>query len=265
MSDFHVYWQAARAVLEGLSPYTAAGYFSPPLLAWLSIPFSLLGWKAAVVVWLLVNIGGLLAWCYCDFELLSWKILCFSPLLFLLAMGQIDLLVVLGGLWGPVALLGLLVFVKPQLGVVLLLWRWLHWPGGKRWVNLAIVAGVAGAGWLVIGWLHPGWVGEWRAATPSFAVYARTSASIWGLGWWGVPVVFGASLLFEKHSPASFWPVFALLNPVSNAYSLVVLLPYLDWWAVCLSWVAMALAPVLHTGGVFVIVPLYLLWKMNDE
>jgi len=265
MSDFQVYWQAARAVLEGFSPYTVTGYFSPPLLAWLFIPFGLLGWKVAAASWLLVNIGGLLAWCYCDFELLSWKILCFAPLLFLLAMGQIDLLVIFGGLCGPVALLGLLVFVKPQLGVVLLLWRWLRWPRDKRRVNLAIVAEIAGAAWLAMGWLHPGWVGEWRAATPSLAVYARTSASAWGLGWWGIPAMIGAALLFEKRSPVSFWSAFALLNPVSNAYSLVVLFPYLDWWAVGWGWVAMALAPVLHTGGVFVIVPLYLLWKMNNE
>ena len=265
MYDFQVYWAAARAVLEGLSPYTTAGYLSPPILAWLFIPFGLLGWKAAAAAWLLVTTGGLLVWCRRDPGLLSWKTLCFAPVLFLVAMGQIDLLVMLGGLWGPAALLGLLVFLKPQLGVALLLWRWLQWPKDKRGVNLVTVAGVAVTVWLAMGWLHPGWVGEWQAATPSLGAYAGTSASIWGLGWLGIPVVIGASLLFKRRNPASLWSVFALLNPVSNAYSLVVLLPYLDWGAVALSWVAMIFAPVLHTGGVFVIVPLYLLWREANK
>ena len=262
--DFHVFWEAARVVLEGLSPYTVSGYISTPLLAWCFIPFGLLSWKVACWAWYAANASWLLLWCSRDRRVLNWKTLCFVPLIVLMIVGQVDLLVMLLGLWAAPAALGLLVFLKPQLGLVLILWRWLQWSKEQRWKNLATVVGTASLVWLAIGALHPGWVGEWRAAAPAVETYASGSASVWGLGKWALPAIIVTAplaLLLFRRTGAFFWSAFALINPITNAYSLITLLPYLDWWAVGLSWAAMIMALVLHTGAVFVIVPLYLLWK----
>jgi arabinofuranan 3-O-arabinosyltransferase len=48
--DTHVYWQAAREMAHGLSPYTVHGFVYPPFAAVLIKPLGHLGWPAARLV-----------------------------------------------------------------------------------------------------------------------------------------------------------------------------------------------------------------------
>ena len=265
MCDFQVYWEAARAVLWGLSPYTVQGFVSAPIVAWLFIPLGLI-WNVgmAATVFYTVNMIAMGCWAYHDPRIQSLKGVSFSPLIFLFGMGQIDLLVMVMGLWGGVPLLGLMVLVKPQLALVILAWKWTQWGRDERLKNLAMVAGVASAGWLAMGLVHPGWVMEWRAAAPAFQGYSSDGVSSWATSW----SVLVAALTFSAFAlsngwkrGSTWWSAAVILNPMSRIYSLVALLPYLDWWAVGLSWAALGVGVLVNSSAVFVIVPLYLLWR----
>jgi Glycosyltransferase family 87 len=60
-SDFRKYYDAARQILEGHSPFAAAGYIYPPLLAELLTPLAHLDYLEARWVWFLISQAGLLA------------------------------------------------------------------------------------------------------------------------------------------------------------------------------------------------------------
>lgn len=61
MGDFHHFYFAARAMLEGSDPYTSwrHGYIYPPLLAFLEMPMGALSQDAAAVVLLVCNVAAL--------------------------------------------------------------------------------------------------------------------------------------------------------------------------------------------------------------
>jgi len=60
-NDFPIYWQAARDVLAGRSPYLAGeglhGYVYLPWFAWALVPLALLPLPAAAWCWYVVNLG----------------------------------------------------------------------------------------------------------------------------------------------------------------------------------------------------------------
>ena len=266
MYDFSIFWAAARAVLAGISPYTVHNYISPPIVAWCFIPLGLIeNVVTAARLFALVNLVALGYWASRDHRLLSLKAALFYPTVFLGTAGNIDLIVLVVGLWGWAPLLGLLVLIKPQLALVVLAWRWLQWDRDERWMKLATVAGMASAGWLAMGILSPGWVSEWMRAAPSLGAYTLS----WGVSGWAsswstlVMGLTGAALLLSpgwKHPP-TWWATVAIINPMTRVYTLVMLLPYLDWWMVGLSWAAFGLRMATDSAYPFVIVPLYLLWR----
>ncbi|MEZ5979338.1 MAG: glycosyltransferase family 87 protein [Planctomycetota bacterium] len=57
-SDFTIYWDTGRALLEGRDPYTVAGNLYPPSFAVLVLPFSLAPYPVAVALW---QVASLLA------------------------------------------------------------------------------------------------------------------------------------------------------------------------------------------------------------
>src|ERR1039458_6255610 len=54
-SDFAVYYQAARDVVSGTSPYENAAYFYPPLVAFLMTPFALTDYVSARTIWFVLS------------------------------------------------------------------------------------------------------------------------------------------------------------------------------------------------------------------
>ena len=60
-SDFSAYYEAARNVLAGRSPFYTPGYIYPPLLAFLLTPLAPLPYVTARWVWFLFSQGCLIA------------------------------------------------------------------------------------------------------------------------------------------------------------------------------------------------------------
>ena len=59
--DFRAYYEAARAVLDGKSPYTEAGFIYPPLLVFLLLPLAALPLDLARLLWLVLSEACLVA------------------------------------------------------------------------------------------------------------------------------------------------------------------------------------------------------------
>lgn len=77
-SDFRKYYDAARQILEGHSPFAAAGYIYPPLLAELLTPLAHLDYPEARWVWFLISQACLLvaAWLIWRAFGRDWPIAC---------------------------------------------------------------------------------------------------------------------------------------------------------------------------------------------
>lgn len=66
-SDFHIYYDASRAVLMGKSPFAVDGFIYPPLLSFLLTPIALLDHEPARLLWFWVShiclvVSGVLVW-----------------------------------------------------------------------------------------------------------------------------------------------------------------------------------------------------------
>ena len=59
-SDFRKYYDAARQITDGHSPFAAAGYIYPPLLAELLTPLAHLSYLDARWIWYVLSQGGLI-------------------------------------------------------------------------------------------------------------------------------------------------------------------------------------------------------------
>jgi len=57
--DFGVFMQAVADLVAGLNPYAREGFFSPPWLFYLLLPFSLLPTRIGTATWFMMNLGTL--------------------------------------------------------------------------------------------------------------------------------------------------------------------------------------------------------------
>jgi hypothetical protein len=220
-NDFFTFWLAGHLVSRGDSPYDTsawvAGYhqndidiianptFLYPLpLAMLLVPLGLLPFHSAYIVWvtllqlfLLASLAGLLVLQKSTREKLLFipllaGLALFRPTILTLTQGQVIgfLLLVLVGLvvcfekgkwgWGGF-LLGLL-FLKPNLGIFIILLVGI-WLITKKQVK-ALVGMVSSAALLLIAGLifDPGWVGEYlQVGGTKLAQTFGASPTVWGL------------------------------------------------------------------------------------
>ena len=295
-NDFVEYWSAARLFLGGGNPYApaelfkiqqAVGWTEPAaLLMWnppwtLSFiwPLGLLDYDTAQFVWflahtLIIFIGAQLLWRFYagpagDAHRVSFAILTFAPVYFVLLLGQIGPLVLLGLVafllalekrWWSLAGASLtLVAIKPHLlylvWLALLLWILKE----RRWravVGMATGAGVVAVFPLLldreiyfqylqmyssVGIVRPQ---EW--ATPSLGTVLGSIFDISGMWIRWLPGIAGGLwllLYWRSHSELWDWPErLPLLSLVSVAtasfvwtFDLVVLLPALVQSAVWLT------------------------------
>jgi hypothetical protein len=170
--DFHGgAWQAGQDVLSGRSPYPAPNswylvvhgnaFIPPPLLALVSIPFSLLPYGLAVAIWNLVCTGALAA----ALRLIGVRdrrlyllALCSWPFVISLIMGQPDGLFALAaaatwryrGSWRGAAACGGLIAAK-LLALPLLLWLLATRRFRMAGVAAASAIGLLAASWACIG------------------------------------------------------------------------------------------------------------------
>ena len=127
--DFDFFWRAARAVLQGQSPYIVGGFFSPYPVALVLVPFALLPFAWAYGTWtalklfLLARTGNGLTFV---------KAILFFPVAFDILQGQLDLLVFMIAMapnWIGVTVSTL----RPQLAIWIIPFSAWHWWVNKRY------------------------------------------------------------------------------------------------------------------------------------
>jgi hypothetical protein len=269
--DFEIFWHGAQAILQGQSPYTIHGFFSPMPFALAFLPLGLIPFWPAFVVWSLINLGSL--WALVGKRLP--QLLLFLPVTFGLWVGQVDLPILAAGLsgtWAGVALS----MLKPQLAVWIVPMAFLTW-WRKNQKDRIWKSALAGAIlYLVPTIAQPGWVRAWLAASPSVLSYAEHASSLFGaaaltalpaLLTFGVIAAAGALIFvwLKPLTPNPYWDWVASFNPIANIYSLCVLVKQADWIAIGLSWLLLPLSLAIHTGLPWAAIPVYLWWRHRRD
>lgn len=269
--DFSIFWEAARGVLAGQSPYATQGFFSPFPFLMPIIPFGLLPYQVAFALWTLVNLISLVFLA----RRRTHMALIFLPVFFALWVGQVDLMIIalaFTGTWWGLALATL----KPQLAIWLVPFFVLRWwqQGERRRILLlcsAVVLLYAGPTLVM-----PSWWGSWMESAPSVFVYSEHASSLFGVSALlsgavptFVPFVAVAAgivvvlIVVRPFTDQTYWNWAAIFNPVANIYSQCILVTQIDWIAVGLSWILLPLSLYLHSGLPWVLVPAYLLWRAS--
>ncbi|NPA31070.1 MAG: hypothetical protein GXO37_03620 [Chloroflexi bacterium] len=261
--DFHLFYQAGQAVLQGASPYAIPDFYPPYLLAMLFAPLTLLPEGLAYGLYVTLQIALL-------FKVRRWRAvwpLLSFPVAFALFVGQVDfLLALLSVLWGPWALP--LLLSKPQIAFIVAP-SW--WPQLRQQPRRAgYVLGLSLAFVALSFVLRPTWVAEWLAATPSATAYAVRDASLYWLvpaaykpvAWLvGVPLALGLTLKGRLQAPSLAWPVRYLFAPFTNIYSASALFQWIGPWEVVLSWLAIFWVGTPHRGAPMFVVALSILGR----
>ena len=266
--DFDFFWRAANAILQGQSPYTVGGFFSPYPVALLLVPFALLPFAMAYTLWtgakllLLAKSGN-------RWEFL--KAVLFFPVAFDLIQGQLDLLIFIIAMkpnWVGVVISTL----RPQLAIWIipfLAWDW--WKAKKYdqfWksaVGIIVLYGISTI-------IEPDWWTKWLNAPTVAWEYNAQSASLFGLATVlplsHMVVFIGSSvfavfsfILLRPQTPRAFWQWVALFNPIANIYSLAILFNQVDWVVIFLGFISWPLSGIIHTNAVWALIPLYLILK----
>ena len=262
--DFNIFWEGARAILSGHSPYSVEGFFSPLPFAWLILPFGFLSFEVAYSIWTAINLLSLVVISKKD----ALRLILFLPVMFAIWVGQVDLLIIAAGFFG--GWLGLAITtLKPQLSVWIVSYKFAEWwREGKRqnilYTLLAILV-IYGIPSL----LQPGWWNSWASAPPSIFHYASHASSLFGLSALFVNSTFNtlffvialaaiSFILLRPFSRGRFLSWVAIFNPVANIYSLSIVFENV---AIGLSWLLLPVSINLHTGLPWAFIPIYLLWR----
>jgi len=259
--DFNLFYQGARAILEGASPYRMWDFNGPYPLAVFFIPFALLPEPIAYYTFLAANI--ILAWKLLGLRKGIWALVSF-PVLFCLFVGQIDFLLTLLVLGGSPWMLGILV-IKPQLAFVLVPWFLRKFKTGD-YLKAILPAVIL----LVVSFiLCPGWVQEWLAGSPGMQNYSEHASNIYWLiplNWRTAATLIGAaialpiSFYFKERSVS--WSFLSLFAPLTNIYSPSVLTEWIGPLEAGLSWLAIFIVGGnIHNGAPLFIVGLAILIK----
>lgn len=266
--DFNFFWRAANAILQGQSPYSISGFFSPYPVALLLVPLALLPFLLAYGLWtgiklLLLEKSGT------RWEFL--KAILFFPVIFDLIQGQLDLLIFMIAIksnW-----LGVVVStLRPQLAIWVipfLAWDWLKtkrydqfW---KSALGIIVLYGISTI-------IEPDWWVKWFNAPQVAWQYNGQSTSLFGLAmvlpFPHTTVFIGVSILaifsfavLRPQTPRAFWQWVALFNPIAHIYSLAILFNQVDWIVIVLGIVALLLSQILHTNAAWALIPVYLILK----
>ncbi len=274
--DFYVYWQIGRAILQGTDPYLVENAAYPPATIVLYALFGLLPYLPAFAIWSGLNVLSL-------FDVLrrnkltrqfpAW--LAFTPTLFILLTGQIDLVFfwlvswLNRGGWTSV-LAAAAITLKPQIALVALPWQIIRWllHDRKQLLRWLAVCAVLHLSPLL---LNPNFYQRWIETVQSDANWrAPLSSGIFLLTNLSVPV----PLLILVALAIALWGLtrdevtarMALLmaQPIGLWYEDVLLVGLAPWQLlVPISWLAFILSVYFKNSLPFLIIPLAaLLWRL---
>jgi hypothetical protein len=231
------FYPAGRSIWIGKSPYTIDGFYNPPWLLLLLTPLSLLPVKSALVIYMMVILGGfIVAVKRMGARPLDIIFIGFSPwLLLLIGYANIDWLVLLGATL-PIQLGVWLVLLKPQMSLILIL-LWLRRSWRKGGVKQLIVQ----FGPVLVAFLLSYLLGLWQ--TPDYGKMQIWSADIWP---YGIPIGLALAFIALKRDDDLIALAAApFVSPYLSIFSwIVVLLPTLRkprWLFILalLSWIGL--------------------------
>ncbi len=203
--DWQIFYDAANAVLNGMSPYTVPGYFNPPLLAYVLAPSTIMPFS----IWMPFMI---VASCFVLVVMLKIKMksvyLLLSPfVLQALTWGSVDLLLV-GGMsisWGFLMLKPQLLFIA--LPVIL----------KQRRRRDFLIAGLMLVAYPLhyVDWFKAIQTTEWASGTSNLASLGPVMA-VAGI------LLAGAAFSKLECTPSSMKLIFTALSPVSRVHDYII-------------------------------------------
>jgi hypothetical protein len=257
--DFHIFYLAGQAVLTGNSPYSIPGFISPFPLA---IVFSTIAWMpepiaysfyVSLCLFLLVKVVG---------RKFYWPLLSF-PVFFNFFVGQVDLpLGLLAAILGTWSLPFLI--IKPQVAIVLSPWIIRRSNHKDIILVLTIVLAFISLSFLI----RPTWLIEWLEIVPTLSNYSRRDANLY----WLVPtslksismiigLIIAIPLGLKTNKRRDSWSILHLFGPITNIYSVSILVEWIGPTEVFLSWVAIMISGEIHSGAPLFIIPVSILFK----
>lgn len=272
--DFAVFWAIGRAILTGADPYAVWGSWYPPATSILFSLFAVASPATTFVVWSALNLLFLSA--VSGRKPAQW--LLYSPVLFAIAAGQIDLFFLWLAIflirrgWTP-AMAAALITLKPQLAFILLPWFLVQWLRRDR-LTLARFGGLAAIlhslPLVYDPLIYHRWIERIRilAAGRMGGAPSLMGLTAFGLPFWLVAIislaVLAAALLWTDERTTRI--AATLANPSIMMYDLSMLTGVAPWaLMVPVSWLAWPLCYLFRSFVPFLVMPLtalaWRLWK----
>ena len=162
ITDFDQVWYAARAVMDGVSPYTVIGpgrpfpleydFYYPLPAALIAVPLGMLPLLAARITFVAVS-SALFAWTFLGAGWFRWPVFLSASFLISAAAAQWTPLLLAATLWAPLAWV---LIAKPNVALAMA-------PAGSA--RQRLIALVGGASILALSFIvDPNWITEWLAA-----------------------------------------------------------------------------------------------------
>ena len=274
--DFLNLWSIGRTILAGQNPYSFQLSFYPPATAYFFAILALLPFQ--ISFGLLTGLNFVLV---VDFirklkqNHWKWAWLGFTPVLFILMTGQIDIFFLWLASMMPTrgwkaVLLGPLLTLKPQIAFIVLPWFLLQWVIHERKTLLQwmlVTAALQLSPLLLDPFIYQKWLAsiqtqkDWRMlASPGVFSLSNLNVPLFII----FLMALAIAILGIRRDPMTSRAAQVLALPMGLWYENVLLLGSVPWWLVVpISWLAFYVGTLVHSNYPFVILPLLVFgWRM---
>ena len=278
-ADFFTFWSIGRLILAGQNPYSFQLSQYPPAASYFFVLFAVLPFQISYALWTGLNFVLVV-----DFirklkqNYWKWAWLGFTPVVFVLMTGQIDIVFLWLASMMPskgwkAVLLGALLTLKPQIAFIVLPWFLLQWVLHERKTLLQwlLVTAALQAFPLL---LDPSLFQKFLAAAQTVQERRMlASPGVFALSNLNVPLIImilmalGICILGLRRDPMTSRAAQLLAIPMGLWYENILLLGSVPWWLVVpISWLAFYVGTLVHSNYPFVIIPLLVFgWRMLSK
>lgn len=248
--DWYIFYQAGRAINNGISPYLVEDYLNPIQIAW----FLSLTTRIPFNIWVMLMIGASFLLIVVLAKRKSHWVLLSLPFIFGMSMGSLDVF-----LWVPARLLGggglALLTLKPQIGMLIIPLQLLQWWYAKDKKNIISFFAATIILWGIPTLLHPQWLREWLSVIPPIQERMFGAASVAGFseltGYvWVYIAIFTVVLAILILRRSDKFYLAAIFSPSIWPSDWMILSEYATWRFTLLSWLLVPTG-LSHNGAQF--------------